>query len=298
MSDILSLKASELAQADIFQYLIAAIAPRPICFASTIDKNGKVNLSPYSFFNAFSSQPPIMVFSPARNREGKQKNTYDNVKDVPELVINVVNYPIVQQMSLASTAYDKGVNEFSKSGLTEVKSDLVAPPRVAESPVAFECKVVDIKDLGTGAGAGSLVICEVLVIHINKNFLDDDKNLDTTKLDLVGRMGANWYTRASGESLFHILKPIKTKGIGVDQLPASVRRSQVLTGNDLGQLGNAEKLPENYKDIANQDDVEAILNKDYPVNEKIYALHALAKAWVKDGRIQLALKILFLADNL
>lgn len=240
----ISYNASDLTQADRFRYLIGSVGPRPICFASTIDKNDNVNLSPYSFFNAFSSSPPIMIFAPARNRHGEQKHTYHNVKEVPEVVINIVNHAIIQQQSLASHAYEKGVNEFIKSGLTQVSSEQVRPPRVAESPVAYECKVIEIKEFGNNPGAGSLVICQVLVIHVQSAYLDKNGFPDSTKLDLVGRMGGNWYTRATSDSLFEIKKPTSKKGIGIDQLPSHIRESTVLTGNDLAKLASLEEIPD------------------------------------------------------
>lgn len=243
-TDYLSLAPNELSQQEVYNYLIAAIAPRPICFASTIDKLGKVNLSPFSFFNVFSTSPPIMIFSPARSgRDNTTKHTLDNVLEVPEVTINIVNYPLVEQMSLASTAYDKGVNEFVKSGLTPVESDKVKPPRVGESPVSFECKVNEVVALGDTAGAGNLVICEVIKIHIQKRYLDKEGQLDSEVLDLVARMGGAWYARCTPESLFKIPKPLQSQGIGVDRLPDHARDSKILTGNVLGRLGNAERLP-------------------------------------------------------
>ena len=198
--------------------LTSAIAPRPICFASTIDDKGNVNLSPFSFFNVFSNNPPILVFSPSRRgRDGTTKHTYENVKLVPEVSINIVNYSMVEQMSLASTEYGKGVNEFIKAGFTEIASDTIQPPRVKESPVSFECSVEQIIELGTEGGAGNLVLAKVQRIHVRTEFLDNNEHLDTTKLDLVGRMGANWYTHSGVDSLFEIPKPLQKIGIGIDQ---------------------------------------------------------------------------------
>ena len=228
----------------LHHYLLGAVGPRPIAFASTIDKNGNRNLSPFSFFNVFSANPPIMVFSPARSgRTGDTKNTFDNVKETKEVVINVVNYDIVQQMSLSSSPYASDVDEFEKSGLTPVPSESIKPFRVKESPVQFECKVNDIVELGQNGGAGNLVICEVLKIHINEEVLDDTGMIDQQKIDLVSRMGGNWYCRADENAMFEVQKPITSIGIGVDQIPQKIRNSTVLTGNDLGLLGSVEAIP-------------------------------------------------------
>ena len=239
-----SLSPKQLSQAELHGYLLSAVAPRPICFASTISAKGEVNLSPYSFFNVFSSNPPVMIFSPARRgRDNTVKHSYENVKEVAEVTINVVNHPMVEQMSLASTEYARGVNEFEKAGFTQVESDLVKPPRVGEAPVSFECRVTEVIELGDGPGAGNLVLAEVLKIHLQEEYLDPEGRLDTRLLDLVGRMGGSWYTRASGDSLFEIPKPLSNLGIGVDSLPESARNSSVLTGNELGRLGNSEVIP-------------------------------------------------------
>ena len=239
-----SLSPEQLSQAELHGYLLSAVAPRPICFASTISAKGEVNLSPYSFFNVFSSNPPVMIFSLARRgRDNTVKHSYENVKEVAEVTINVVNYPMVEQMSLASTEYARGVNEFEKAGFTQVESDLIKPPRVGEAPVSFECRVTEVIELGDGPGAGNLVLAEVLKIHLQEEYLDQDGRLDTRLLDLVGRMGGSWYTRASGDSLFEIPKPLRTLGIGVDSLPESARNSTILTGNELGRLGNSEVMP-------------------------------------------------------
>lgn len=237
---------AEMKPADVQALLQGAIGPRPICFASTIDTRGSVNLSPFSFFNMFSSNPPVLVFSPARRvRDNTTKHTLENVMEVPEVVINVVNYAMVQQTSLASTEYPKLENEFIKAGLTPERSDMVKPPRVKESPVQIECKVTQIIPLGDKGGAGNLVICEVLLVHVNVDVLNALGKIDQEKIDLVARMGGDWYTRAHGEALFEVPKPLTTLGMGVDRLPASVRNSKILTGNDLGMLGNTEQLPDN-----------------------------------------------------
>ena len=228
---------------ELFGYLTGAIGPRPIAFASTVDKQGAVNLAPFSFFNVFSANPPILVFSPSRSgRDNSTKNTLDNVLEVPETVVNIVNYDMVQQMSLASTAYAKGVNEFTKAGLTELASETIRPPRVAESPIQLECKVTEVKPLGDQGGAGNLVICEILKIHIKDEVLDNKGTIDPIKLDQVARMGANWYSRAN-QGLFEVPKPVAQKGIGVDQIPEVIRVHPIFDGNDLGKLGNIESLP-------------------------------------------------------
>lgn len=225
-------------------HLLSAIAPRPIAFASTIDKEGNPNLSPFSFFNVFSAKPPIAIFSPARRgRDNTTKDTYHNVLEVNEVVINVVNYDIVEQMNLASVEYASDVNEFVKAGFTPVPSELVQPFRVKESPVQLECKVNQVIPLSNSGGAGNLVICEILLIHINDEILGDDGKIDAQKIDLVARMGGNLYCRASGDAVFEIRKPGTTIGIGIDQLPANIRESEILTGNDLGKLGLIEQLP-------------------------------------------------------
>ncbi|MFD1094807.1 flavin reductase family protein [Salegentibacter chungangensis] len=240
---MLSINPKEVSTGKLHKYLLGAVGPRPIAFASTIDEEGNPNLSPFSYFNVFSANPPILIFSPARRgRDNTVKHTYNNVKAVKECVINIVNYDMVQQMSLSSTEYAEGVNEFDKSGLTMLKSDLVKPYRVAESPVQFECKVNEVVELGPDGGAGNLVICEVLKIHINEDVLDEEQHIDQHKIDQVARMGGNWYTRAN-MGMFEVPKPLSTLGIGVDAIPKEIRESKVLTGNDLGKLGNVESLP-------------------------------------------------------
>ena len=240
---MLSFEPHTLSPVQLQGYLQSAVAPRPIAFASTVDKNGKPNLSPFSFFNVFSSNPPILVFSPARRvRDNTIKHTLINCEATREVVINIVNYDIVQQMSLSSTEYQDGVNEFLKSGLTMLPSEIVKPFRVAESPVQFECKVNDIISLGTEGGAGNLIICEVVQMHISEDILDANGSIDQHKIDLVSRMGANWYSR-SNKGLFEIPKPLATMGIGVDQIPDFIKESPVFDGNDLGMLGNVESLP-------------------------------------------------------
>ena len=228
----------------LHRYLLGAIGPRPIAFASTMDKDGVANLAPFSFFNAFSANPPILVFSPARSgRTNTTKDTYNNVKILPEVVINVVNFELVHQMSLASSPYPSSVDEFVKSGLTPVASECVQPSRIKESPVQFECKVNEVIELGDQGGAGNLIICEVLRIHIDEAILDEHQMIDQHKIDLVSRMGGNWYCRADENSMFEIPKPITTCGIGYDELPEDIKNSDVLTANNLGQLAGIESIP-------------------------------------------------------
>ncbi|MBX2827209.1 MAG: flavin reductase family protein [Flavobacteriaceae bacterium] len=240
---MLRIDPSEISTAQLHGYLLGAVAPRPICFASTVDTEGNVNLSPYSFFNVFSANPPIMVFSPARRvRDNTTKHTLENVLETKEVVINIVSYDMVQQMSLSSTEYAKGVNEFVKAGFTQVASEKVAPPRVGEAPVQFECKVNDVIALGKEGGAGNLVIAEVVQLHIDESILDSNGKIDPFKIDTVSRLGGNWYNRAK-QGLFEVEKPLRTMGIGVDALPETIRLSNILTGNDLGQLANVDALP-------------------------------------------------------
>ena len=242
---MVSIDPKDLPVQKLHQYLLGAIGPRPIAFASTVDAEGKPNLAPFSFFNVFSANPPILIFSPARSgRTNTTKDTYNNVKVVPEVVINVVNYDIVHQMSLASSPYAPGVNEFEKAGFTALKSDSVKPFRVAESPVQFECKVNEVIELGTEGGAGNLIICEVVKIHIHDEVLDSNGMIDQQKIDLVARMGGDWYSRANAESMFEITKPISTCGIGFDALPVDIKSSKVLSGNNLGHLAGIEKIPD------------------------------------------------------
>ncbi len=295
---IKTISPSDVSQPELHSYLLAAVAPRPICFASTVDKDGNVNLSPFSFFNVFSSNPPILIFSPARSgRDGSMKHTHQNVLEVPEVVINIVNYPMVEQMSLSSTAYDKGINEFEKAGFTQVKSDVVSPPRVGEAPVALECTVTQVIPLADAPGAGNLVLARVERMHIQEEYLDADGQLDTQKLDLIGRMGGSWYTRSSGDSLFEIPKPLRTKGIGVDSLPDAVVRSTVLTGNNLGRLGNLEALPsaQAIADIAQDSEVMSLSETSDTVQLK-EKTHQLAKNWIEANRANEALALLLSLD--
>ena len=286
---MLSLLPKELPIPKLHQYLLGAIGPRPIAFASTVDANGNSNLAPFSFFNVFSANPPIMIFSPARSgRNNTTKDTYNNVKIHPEVVINVVNYDIVHQMSLASSPYAPGVSEFEKAGFTALKSDLVQPMRVAESPVQFECKVIEVKELGTEGGAGNLIICEVVKIHINEAVLDENGMIDQHKIDLVSRMGGNWYCRADVNSMFEIQKPITTCGIGYDALPKDILQSSILTGNDLGHLAGIENLPDetavNEYKLLELSDLFLSLEDDAKALEQ--ALHLRAQQLLKENKLE------------
>lgn len=295
MSEFLSLDPDKLSIPERHGYLLTSIAPRPIAFATTIDKQGRVNLSPFSFFNVFSSNPPILIFSPARRgRDNTTKHTLENVKEVAECTISIVNYPMVEQMSLSSSDYPKDINEYVKAGFTEVASDLVKTPRVGESPVSFECKVQEVIELGTEGAAGNLVICRVVKIHINKKFLGEDRKLDTKKLDLVGRMGDIWYTRANG-ALFEIPKPLSTPGIGIDQLPKEIVESHILSANDLGRLGNAAALPTEEEMFMVRSSSEYIsLKKEFGDRPEEFkgAIFHKAKELLSESKIKDALQLL------
>nr|WP_148232161.1 flavin reductase family protein [Maribacter sp. HTCC2170] len=287
---MVSILPNEISTQKLHGYLLGAIGPRPIAFASTIDDEGRPNLSPFSFFNVFSANPPILIFSPARRvRDNSTKHTLENVHKIKEVVINVVDYKIVQQMSLSSTEYAEGENEFVKAGLTMLKSDLIQPFRVAESPVQFECKVTKIETLGKEGGAGNLIFSEVVKIHIDSDILDDNGAIDQHKIDLVARMGGNWYSRAN-QGLFEVPKPLSSLGIGVDKIPKEIRLSKVLTGNDLGMLGNVEKLP-----------VASEIKEYIEANDELYSLvnskdrnkvHRKAQQFLKNNEVISAWKVL------
>ena len=252
----------DISAVQLQQIMQTAVSPRPIALASTVDENGKPNLSPFSFFNMFSTVPPILIFSPARRvRDNTTKHTLENVKKVAEVVIGTVNFPMVQQISLASTEYADGINEFIKAGLTMKDAETVKPKLIEESPVNFECKVLEVKPLGTEGGAGNLVICEVQKIHIREEYCDDNGNLDQTKLEMVARLGVNWYSVSNSNSMFEVPKPLVTKGIGFDQLPENIRYSNIFTGNDLGMLANIEELPgtEFYGDDEKHSEAQKLL---------------------------------------
>ena len=287
----------DISTAKLHGYMLSAIAPRPICFASTVDKDGNVNLSPYSFFNAFGSNPSTLIFSPARRvRDNTTKHTLQNVLEVPEVVINVVNYDMVWQMSLASTEYEKGVNEFTKSGFTEEPSEVIKPPRVKESPVQFECKVREVIETGQEGGAGNLIVCEIVMMHINDNVLDEDGTIDQHKIDLVARLGKGWYARASGDALFEIEKPLMNKGMGVDQLPDNIRLSTILTGNDLGQLGNVEAMPDEdtVEQFRKRDEMYSQINKQFAADQgtRRLQLHQYAQKLLEERKVNEAFCVL------
>ncbi|MGB3342708.1 MAG: flavin reductase family protein [Aequorivita sp.] len=287
---MISIEPNEIATAKLHAYLLGAVAPRPIAFASTIDSEGRVNLSPFSFFNVFSARPPILIFSPARRgRDNTTKHSYENVMQVREVVINIVNFNMVHQVSLASTEYAQGVNEFTKAGFTELASDIVKPPRVAEAPVQLECKVNEIISLGAEGGAGNLVICEVLKLHIKKEVLDENQNIDPFKIDTVARLGGGWYSRAKA-GLFEVPKPLTTHGVGVDMLPEEIRLSKILTGNDLGILGNVESFP-------NSEEINIFMNSSEEIKrliseDKIEAIHKKTQEFIGEGKVEDAWKLL------
>lgn len=295
---MLTINVSELSPAQLQNYMQYAIAPRPICFASTVDAAGNINLSPFSFFNMFSTNPPVCVFSPARRvRDNTTKHTLENILEVRECVINIVNYDMVQQMSLSSTEYAKGVNEFEKAGFTMQASQLVQPPRVMEAPVQMECLVTQVISLGDQAGAGNLIVAEVKLMHINEEILDESGKIDQEKIDLVARLGGDWYCRVTPDNLFKVAKPLTTLGIGVDALPHDVRNSRELSGNDLGMLGNVEQLPtpEEIDDMRSDAAVKEVLDATIgDASTRMRELHGLAKEFLRQGRVSDALKIVLL----
>lgn len=295
---MLTIDVTTIPAVQLQNYLQYAIAPRPICFASTIDQEGNINLSPFSFFNMFSTNPPLCIFSPSRRvRDGSTKHTLENVLEVKECVINIVNYPMVQQMSLASTEYSKGINEFEKAGFTMLPAQLVKPPRVAEAPVQLECIVKEVIHLGDKPGAGNLILAEVKLIHIQEDILDADGKIDQEKIDLVARLGGDWYCRVTPESLFKVAKPLTTLGIGVDALPKAVRNSHVLSGNDLGRLGNIEQLPsaDDIDEMQRNSQVKEVLDATIgDASNRERELHELAKQFLAEDNVMAALKVVLL----
>ena len=287
---MISIDPNEITTAKLHAYLLGAVAPRPIAFASTVDSEGQVNLAPFSFFNVFSAKPPILIFSPARRgRDNTTKHSYENVMQVREVVINIVSFDMVHQVSLASTEYAKGVNEFAKAGFTELASHIVKPPRVAEAPVQLECKVIEIISLGAEGGAGNLVICEVVKLHIKEEILDENQNIDPFKIDTVARLGGGWYSRAKA-GLFEVPKPLTTHGIGVDMLPEEIRNSSVLTGNDLGVLGNIEDFP-------NPEEINIFMNASEELKKlvsdgNVKEIHKKAQELISEGKVEKAWKLL------
>lgn len=283
---------NEIKNPELLKILQGAIAPRPIAFASTIDKEGNVNLSPFSFYNVFGVNPTTLIFSPARRgRDNTTKHTFENVKEVAEVVINAVSYSMVQQVSLSSTEYPKGINEFEKAGFTPVDSVKVKPPRVKESPVSFECKVREVIETSGEPGSGNLIVCEILFIHVDEKILDKEGNIDPNKIDLVGRLGGDYYTRTNDYSNFTVPKPLTTLGIGVDSLSKEIRNSSILTGNDLGKLGNAENLP------SDEEVKKSMMNPLYrSLAKDETARHNFAKKLIGENNIKEALKILLLGS--
>ena len=290
---MLSLNLSSLSPADVQNYLQHAIAPRPICFASTIDKEGNVNLSPFSFFNLFSSNPPVVIFSPARRvRDNTTKHTLQNVLEVPEVVINIVDYDMVQQVSLASCDFAKDENEFIKAGFTEQKSTIVKPPMVKESKIKLECKVLEVKPLGTEGGAGNLIICEVLAIHMEESILDENNKIDQTKFNAVARLGGDWYCKVDSSNLFKVAKPNIKIGIGVDALPNAIRNSTILTGNNLGQLANVNELPTINPAFENDHLKQIVQYYNLDPKEMETETHKLAASLLNEGNVDDAWQVL------
>ncbi|MEP6948958.1 MAG: flavin reductase family protein [Ginsengibacter sp.] len=290
---MLTINLKEIRRQDAHSFLQHAIAPRPICFASTIDAKGNVNLSPFSFFNLFSTNPPVIIFSPSRRaRDNTTKHTLQNLLEVPEVAVNMVSYDMVQQVSLSSCEYPKGTDEFIKAGFTKELSILIKPPRVKASPVQMECKVLEIKPLGTKGGAGNLVIAEVLMMHINENILDENGKIDQRKLDLVARLGGNWYARINAGNLFEVEKPNTAIGIGIENLPYSIKNSGILTGNHLGQLANVHEMPS--IDPAFEDDKLKNIFQYYSIDpvEMEKELHLYAAGLLDEGRVNDAWQVL------
>ncbi len=283
---------ADLAVPDLHAHLVGAVGPRPVAFASTVDAEGRPNLSPFSFFNVFGANPPLLIFSPARRgRDNSTKDSYHNVKARPEVVINVVTYAMVHQASLASTEYPPGVNEFEKAGFTMLPSEKVRPFRVKESPVQFECVVKQVIETGTGGGAGNLVLCEVVLLHIDERVLDARGRIDQRRIDLVGRMGGHFYVRAHGEALFELPQPAREIGIGVDALPRDVRESAVLTGSDLGRLGSVLALPDETRVNEHKltDLAELFIQHQGRSDELRTALHHRAHQLLLAGQVEQAL---------
>jgi flavin reductase (DIM6/NTAB) family NADH-FMN oxidoreductase RutF len=290
---MLSLNIKDLSPFDAQSYLQHAIAPRPICFASTTDKEGNVNLSPFSFFNLFSSNPPILIFSPARRvRDNTTKHTLENVHEVPEVVINIVDYDMVQQTSLASCEFPKGTDEFVKAGFTAEKASMVRPPMVKESKIKFECRVNEVKALGTEGGAGNLVICEILCMHIDESILDENKKIDQLKMRHVARLGGDWYAKVDATNLFKVEKPNTKCGIGIDALPQSIRNSKILTGNHLGQLANVHDLPVIDPAFENDELRQIVLYYSLNPIEMETETHQLAAKLLDAGNVHAAWQVL------
>jgi flavin reductase (DIM6/NTAB) family NADH-FMN oxidoreductase RutF len=297
---MITFNPQEISVQRLHQLLLGSIGPRPIAFASTMNAAGQANLAPFSFFNVFSANPPILIFSPARSgRTNETKDTYKNVKELAEVVINVVNFDIVHQMSLASSPYSHGISEFEKSGLTPIPSETIKPFRVAEAPVQFECRVNEVKELGHEGGAGNLIICEVLRMHVREDLIDEKGLIDQHKIDLVSRMGGDWYVRANEKSMFEIKKPVTTCGIGFDVLPIDIRNSRILSGNDLGQLAGIEELP-NETDVNEYKLIELselFVSLENDAIELEAQLHRKAKALLIENKLEEAWLTLLAFNN-
>ena len=297
---MITFNPQEISVQRLHQLLLGSIGPRPIAFASTMNAAGQANLAPFSFFNVFSANPPILIFSPARSgRTNETKDTYKNVKELAEVVINGVNFDIVHQMSWASSPYSHGIREFEKSGLTPIPSETIKPFRVAEVPVQFECRVNEVKELGHEGGAGNLIICEVLRMHVREDLIDEKGLIDQHKIDLVSRMGGDWYVRADEKSMFEIKKPVTTCGIGFDVLPIDIRNSRILSGNDLGQLAGIEELP-NETDVNEYKLIELselFVSLENDAIELEAQLHRKAKALLIENKLEEAWLTLLAFNN-
>ena len=297
---MLSIDFSEIGLPKSHHYLLGAIGPRPICFASTLDDKGNPNLAPFSFFNVFSSNPPIAIFSPSRSgRTGEHKDTFNNVKKTKEVVINLVDFKMAEQMSLASSPYSPEIDEFIKSGLTPIKSEKIKPFRVKESPIQLECEVIEIKELGDEGGAGNLIICKILKMHIAKRLLNDKQMIDQEKLDLIARMGGDWYCRTDKNSMFEIKKPMTSKGIGFDELPNEILNSSILSGNDLGKLAGIETLPDETKvnDFKLIELSDVFLKYEDNASALETELHQKAKDFLLNNELEAAWKTLLSFNN-
>ena len=299
---MLKIKPGEVPGAKIHEYLLSAVAPRPIAFVSTVDKEGNVNLAPFSFFNVFGSNPPTLIFSPARSGKTLQtKNTHDNVLEVDECVVNIAHYEMLYQMNLAANMYPKGVNEFAKSGLTPVASEIVKPPRVAEANVQMECKVKQVIETGQGGGAGNLIICEVVLMHINENVLDATKSIEPLKMNYIARMSKQYWCRIGEENIFEVpgFRMADNLGLGFDDLPEGIRKSKYLSGNDIAQIAGSERLPEEKElfEMGPVAEVKLIIDK-YGDNFEAFEkeMHLLAKQEIEQGNIWFAFKILMIVE--
>jgi flavin reductase (DIM6/NTAB) family NADH-FMN oxidoreductase RutF len=296
IKEMLRIIPGETPHPELHQYLLGSIAPRPIAFASTVDRDGNPNLSPFSFFNVFGYNPTTLIFSPSRRgRDNTTKDTFDNIKQVPEVVINVVTYEMVNQASLASTEYPHGIDEFIKAGFTKLTSEMVRPFRVKESPVQLECRVRNVIETGNEGGAGNLIICDLLLMHINDNILGEDGTIDQQKIRLVGRLGKNFYVKAFGDSLIEVEKPLRQLGIGIDALPEYIRNSTLLTGNDLGKLGNVVQLPgkDEIMSVKENPEIQEIIETSCHLE---LDLLCLAKNYLETGHVIEALKVLMLLN--